>query len=187
MREKRCDSLFRDAQKYARSRAEKRERERESRYTRRLRFEGDLKFSDSIDRAAKPLLQVTPVNLVPEAVTTHGIRGPGIRARSDPQIIWTTKVFLFLLSSPFYPGFSAAFHPLSSPCTTFPFPPFVCLSGMHLCRHTVAQPRVRVTPTIPDNLAHSLCRLCLSIMRSSIANVYLFRKSLLRLVDHIIA
>lgn len=45
------------------------------------KFVRSPEFSDSIGRASELLLQVTPVNQVPEAVTTHGIRGQNTRGQ----------------------------------------------------------------------------------------------------------
>lgn len=128
------------------------------------RFEHDPKFSGFDRSRANRLLQVTPVNLVPEAVTTHGIRGSETRARSDSQIIRTTGVSCS--SCPPLP--SVSMPPLPFPVSIFILPLLRCIPPFRLpvgharCIYVdpVAQPRVRIAPTIPDNLAQSLRILC---------------------------
>lgn len=74
-------------------------------------------LSSRSSMAREPLLQVTPVNLVPEAVATHGIRGSGTRLGQIRRLYGRAGYLVPLV--PFSPGLCAPV----SPCRiAFPLP-----------------------------------------------------------------
>jgi len=90
-------------------------------------------------------LQVTPVNQVPEAVATHGIRGQNTRGQ-----IYRLYGRLVSCSSspPLIPSFTL--HPAIYVGACLPVGHARCTYVLYRC---IA--RIRITPTIPDNSARS--------------------------------
>lgn len=99
------------------------------------------------DRSREPLLQVTPVNQVPEAVTTHGIRGQNTRGQIYRLYGRLVSCSALPPAQSLPPSPATFYDPRRTPS---------CLLGMHAASiriYTRCNARVRITPTILDNLA----------------------------------